>query len=53
MKIILNEDEKNQISSQHEEIDQSLFNFLLRRIKKNKRNISRDSEDLNITEYTF
>ena len=53
MKIILNEDEKNQISSQHEEIDQSLFNFLLRRIKKNKRNISRYSEDLNITEYTF
>ena len=53
MKIILNEDEKNQISSQHEEIDQSLFNFLLSRIKKNKRNISRDSEDLNITEYTF
>lgn len=53
MKIILNEDEKNQISSQHEEIDQSLFNFLLRRIKKNKRNISRDSEDLNIIEYTF
>ena len=31
MRIIINENEKGQISSQHEEIDRSLFNFLLRR----------------------
>lgn len=37
MKIILNEEEKNQISSQHEEIDSRLFNFLIRRVKKEKK----------------
>jgi hypothetical protein len=42
MKLILNENEKNQISSQHEEIDSSLFNFLLRRIKKEKKDLGTD-----------
>jgi len=56
MKIIINENEKGQISSQHEEIDRSLFNFLLRRVKIEKR----DSDSLwfyekplEVTEYTF
>lgn len=56
MKIIINENEKDQISSQHEEIDRSLFNFLLRRLRKNKRNLGGDFEDfepLSVTEYTF
>jgi hypothetical protein len=56
MKLILNESEKNQISSQHEEIDSSLFNFLMRRIKINKRDLGSDWFDdkkLTVTEYTF
>jgi hypothetical protein len=42
MKIIINENEKDQISSQHDEIDRSLFNFLLRRLRKNKINLGGD-----------
>ena len=56
MKIILNEDEKNQISSQHEEIDSRIFNFLMRRIKKEKKDLGTDWFDdkkLTVTEYTF
>lgn len=56
MKIIINENEKDQISSQHEEIDRSLFNFLLRRIKIEKRNLNSnwlDEEPLEVTEYKF
>jgi hypothetical protein len=55
MKIILNENEKNQISSQHEEIDSSLFNFLMRRIKKEKRKLGNEFYDnpLEVTNYTF
>jgi hypothetical protein len=34
MKIKLTENEKNEISSMYEEIDNKLFNFLLRRLKK-------------------
>jgi hypothetical protein len=40
MKIVLNENEKNQISSQHEEIDSRIFNFLIRRIIKTTRDIN-------------
>ena len=55
MKIILNENEKNQISSQHEEIDSSLFNFLMRRIKKENRKLGNEFYDspLEVTNYTF
>ena len=62
MKILINENEKGQISSQHEEIDRSLFNFLMRRIKKETKNIHQgfgtnyefeDFEPLSVTEYTF
>ena len=48
MKIVLNEEEKNQISSQHEEIDSRLFNFLIRRIKKEIYD-----NPLEVTNYTF
>ena len=56
MKIVLNEEEKNQISSQHEEIDSRIFNFLMRRIKKEKRKLGSDWDDfkpIEVTEYTF
>jgi hypothetical protein len=56
MKIIINENEKGQISSQHEEIDSRLFNFLIRRVKKETRNLGGDFGDfepLSVTEYTF
>jgi hypothetical protein len=56
MKIVLNENEKNQISSQHEEIDRSLFNFLMRRVKIEKRDLGSDwlnEKPLEVTEYTF
>ena len=57
MKIKLNENEKDQISSQHEEIDSRLFNFLLRRIKINERNLGGnygdEFEPLIVIEYTF
>jgi hypothetical protein len=62
MRIRLNEEEKNQISSQHEEIDSRVLNFLIRRVKKETRNIHQgfgtnyefeDFEPLNVTEYTF
>jgi|LakMenEpi03Aug12_release.lakeMendotaPanAssembly.Ray.scaffolds.fasta_scaffold2357878_1 hypothetical protein len=57
-----NKSKQNEISSQHEEIDSRLFNFLMRRIKKEIRNIHQgfgtnyefeDFEPLNVTEYTF
>jgi len=56
MRIRLNEEEKNQISSQHEEIDSRTFNFLIRRIQKNKRNLGNnefDDDIFEVTEYTF
>ena len=56
MRIIINENEKGQISSQHEEIDRSLFNFLLRRIKVEERDLGTDwlgDKPLRDTEYRF
>jgi hypothetical protein len=58
MKLILNENEKNEISSQHEEIDSRLFNFLLRRVQRNEKNLvgdfgNIDQLPLTIVEYTF
>jgi hypothetical protein len=56
-KIIVEEEEKNQISSQHEEIDSRLFNFLIRRLKVEERNLGGDYgvefEPLIVIEYTF
>jgi hypothetical protein len=56
MKIKLNENEKDQISSQYEEIDSRLFNFLLRRIKIREKKLGGDFgniEPLTAIEYTF
>ena len=55
-KIIIEEEEKNQISSQHEEIDSRLFNFLIRRLRVEERNLGGyidDSNPMKIKEYTF
>jgi hypothetical protein len=56
MRIIINEDEKNDISSQHEEIDSNIFNFLIRRITVIDRNLSselNDEKPLKVIEYRF
>jgi hypothetical protein len=56
MKITLNENEKDQISSQYEEINSRLFNFLLRRVKIKERNLGGyidDSNPMKIKEYSF
>lgn len=56
MKIKLTENEKDQISSKHEEIDSSLFNFLVRRIKVEERDLGTDwlgDKPLRVTEYKF
>ena len=56
MKIIINENEKNQISTQHEEIDRLLFNFLLRRINIEEKDLGKDwygDKPLKVTEYKF
>ena len=56
MKVILNEDEKNQISSQHEEIDSTLFNFLMRRVNMATKRIGgayNEVKPLEVIEYTF
>ena len=53
---ILTEEEKSNISSQHDEIDRNLLNFLIRRIKINKRKLNtifNDVEPLEVTEYFF
>ena len=56
MKIKITENEKDQISSQYEEIDLSLFNFLLRRIQVIEKDLGTDwfgNKPLRVTEYRF
>jgi hypothetical protein len=56
MKIRLTENERESISSQHEEFDSRILNFLMRRIKVEERKIGGnwgDFEPLTTTEYTF
>ena len=55
MKIIINENEKNQISSKHEEFDSDILLFLMRRIKveEKKLNWFTEEEPLKVIEYTF
>jgi hypothetical protein len=56
MRIKLTENEKDQISSKHEEIDSGLFNFLVRRIKVEEKDLGTDWFDqkpLRVTEYRF
>jgi hypothetical protein len=55
MKIIITENERKLISSQHEEFDSRILNFLMRRINVEKRKLAdySDFEPLEVTEYTF
>lgn len=56
MRIIITENEREEISSQHEEIDSRILNFLMRRINVEKRKLGGnwgDIEPLTVTEYTF
>lgn len=56
MKIILNEGEKQNISSQYDDIDRNLFNFLTRRIRVETKKLGEDFGDLDpliVIQYTF
>ena len=55
MKITITENERKSISSQHEEFDSNILNFLMRRINIEKRKLGDygDFEPLEVTEYTF
>ncbi len=56
MKLKISENEMNQISSQHEEIDSRLYNFLLRRFNKNEQKLGGDwgeFEPLRVIQYSF
>jgi len=55
-RIILSEEETNDIKSQHDDIDRKLMNFLLRRYKVEEKKVDdgwKDVEPLIVTEYTF
>ena len=54
--MLISEEEKNEIKSQHDDIDRNLMNFLLRRIQVNEKQIGsmwEDIEPMTVTEYTF
>jgi hypothetical protein len=56
MKIVITENERKSISSQHEEFDSLILNFLMRRINIEKRNLGGDFGDfepLTTIEYSF
>ena len=56
MKLEITENEKNDISSHHEEIGNILFNFLIRRVRIEEKNLGTDWFDqkpLKVTEYRF
>ena len=55
-RVILTEEEKGDIKSQHDDIDTQLMTFLLRRFKKEERDINAGWEDVKpfkVTEYSF
>ena len=55
-RFLLSEEEKNDIKSQHDDIDRKLMTFLLRRHKIEERELGDDWEDIEpikVTEYTF
>jgi hypothetical protein len=55
-RIKISEQEENQISSQHDNIDRKLFNFLFRRIEVKEKEIGSRFEELEpikVIEYTF
>jgi len=53
MKLNISENEKDQISSQHEEIDPKIFNFLIRRITVIERILGFDDNPIKVIEYRF
>jgi hypothetical protein len=52
-KIVITEEEKDNISNQHDDIDRTLLNFLLRRVEKKERKIGDDEYSFNVTEISF
>ena len=55
-RIKITEQEENQISSQHDNIDRKLFNFLARRIEVKEKEIDSrfaELEPIKVIEYTF
>jgi hypothetical protein len=52
-KILITEDETNNISDQHSEIDRKLMTFLLRRVEKKERQIGDDEYAFTIIEISF
>ena len=55
MRYRIRENDNDSNSSQHEEFDSTIMNFLIRRIKVEKRKLGdyTDFEPLQVTEYTF
>lgn len=55
-RVIVEEDDKNDILDQHEDIDRELFNFLLRRVKIEEKDLGTDWFDnrrILVNEYRF
>jgi UTP-glucose-1-phosphate uridylyltransferase len=52
-KILITEDEKNNISNQHSEIDGKLMNFLLRRVNVNEKQIGSEEDPIKFIEVRF
>lgn len=52
-KILITEEEKNEISNSHDDIDRKLMTFLLRRVEKIERKIGDDEWSMNVTEVSF
>ena len=53
-KILITEEEKNEISNSYDDIDRKLMTFLLRRVEKKERKIGIDDEyPINVIEITF
>ena len=51
-KVLITEEEKNNISDQYNDIDRSILNFLLRRLEKKERQIGEDPP-MNVIEISF
>lgn len=52
-RIILSEDEKDNLSTQHDEIDRKILNFLLRRVNVTDKKIGDDEYPINFKEVRF
>jgi hypothetical protein len=55
-RLLIEDDEKKDILSQHDDIDQKILNFLIRRIKVEEKDLGTDwfdKKQLKVTEYSF